>query len=322
MMTILKRTSMLVVMAIFTISQAQSAMAQQAPSSDRHSLSEICDECLWEKVVSECRGFAEGLNFDRSGQMWIVGVASGEVFKVEGGKCAAVGKVENSPNGAKFHKDGRLFVTDRLLGLVAVDPMTGVRRLIVDSYKNERFRGVNDLVFDEHGGVYFTDPAGSSALNPTGRVFYLPPGPNATVQLFAGNLAYPNGIALSANGQRVYIAEFAKNRITSVPCVNTKNKAEMPFVFGYLEGGIGPDGMAVDSEGNLYAAHFLAGEITIFDPQGFKYGSLRLPKEAGPMVTNVAFHDGYLYVTEGMKNEVWRVKTKKTGAPLFGDQQQ
>ena len=286
----------------------------------RRTLSEIvAPSSSWEKVVSTCHGFAEGINFDRSGQLWMVGVASGEIFKAVDGQCVTVGEVQSSPNGAKFHKDGRLFVTDRLLGLMEVDPATGTRKLIVDSYENKKFKGVNDLVFDEKGGLYFTDAAESSAIHPIGRVFYLPPGPDATLELFAENLAYPNGIALSANGQRVYIAEFGKKRIVSKPSKNAKKSPESAFVFCRLEGGIGPDGMAVDSEGNLYVAEFFAGEIVIFDVDGFKYGALRMPEVAGPMVTNLAIHEGYLYVTEGMKNEVWRIKIKKTKAPLFGD---
>ena len=289
-------------------------------SGPRHTLSEIVDSSSnWEKVVDTCHGFAEGINFDRSGQLWMVGVASGELFKVEDGKCVTVGDVQSSPNGAKFHKDGRLFVTDRLLGLMEVDTKTGVRKLIVDSYENKKFRGVNDLVFDEKGGLYFTDAAGSSALEPIGRVFYLPSGPDAKVELFADKLAYPNGIALSSNGQRVYIAEFDKKRVISKPSKNAKKSPETAFVFCRLEGGIGPDGMTVDSDGNLYVAEFFAGEIVIFDGDGFKYGALRMPKEAGTMVTNLAIHEGSLYVTEGMKNEVWRIKIKKTKAPLFGD---
>lgn len=311
----------LVIVLIVGVGSPLALESTVATSGSRHTLSEIVDaSSRWEKVVSTCRGFAEGINFDRFGQLWMVGVASGEIFKVVDGKCVTVGDVQSSPNGAKFHKDGRLFVTDRLLGLMAVDPKTGLRELIVDSYENQKFRGVNDLVFDEKGGLYFTDAAGSSAINPIGRVFYLPPGPDAKVELFADNLAYPNGIALSANGQRVYIAEFAKKRIVSKPSKNAKKSPEMPFVFCRLEGGIGPDGMAVDSDGNLYVAEFFAGEIVIFDADGFKYGALRMPKEAGPMVTNLAIHEGYLYVTEGMQNEVWRVKIKKSKAPLFGDQ--
>ena len=71
------------------------------------------------------------------------------------------------------------------------------------------------------------------------------------IPTFAENIAYPNGVAISADGQRVYISEFGKNRILSVPSKNAKESPEIPFVFGQFEGGIGPDGLAVDAEGNF-----------------------------------------------------------------------
>ncbi|MFB3170127.1 SMP-30/gluconolactonase/LRE family protein [Neobacillus sp. 179-C4.2 HS] len=136
--------------------------------------------------------------------------------------------------------------------------------------------------------------------------------------LFQEGIAYPNGIAISANGQRVYISEFATNRIISVPSKEAKDARETPFVFGQFEGGIGPDGLAVDTEGNLYVAHFQAGEIVVLDASGFKYGTIRLPKDAETFTTNLTFHNGYLYVTESLKNEVWRIKVKKEGLQPYG----
>jgi gluconolactonase len=158
---------------------------------------------------------------------------------------------------------------------------------------------------------------GSSATKPIGRVFYLPPNSKEPI-LFQEGIAYPNGIAISANGQRVYISEFATNRIISVPSKEAKDARETPFVFGQFEGGIGPDGLAVDKEGNLYVAHFQAGEIVVLDPSGFKYGTIRLPKDAETFTTNLTFHNGYLYVTESLKNEVWRIKVKKEGLQPYG----
>jgi sugar lactone lactonase YvrE len=75
----------------------------------------------------------------------------------------------------------------------------------------------------------------------------------------------------------------------------------------------------VDSKGNLYVAHFGAGEVVVIDPIGFIVGVIPLPPGAGYLTTNVAFRDGYLYITEAEQNIVWRVKTKISGAALYGD---
>lgn len=289
------------------------------PKGERHNISEIIPpSAKWEKVVSGNSGFMEGINFDRKGNIWMVSPTTGELLTVKSGKAAKVADFEG-PVGAKFHKDGRLFMTD-LSGVInAYDPATGKSSTIVDSYNGKPLNGLNDLVFDKDGGLYFTEPMGSSATHPVGRVFYLPPNSTEPV-LFAENIAYPNGVAISADGLRVYISEFAKNRVLAVPAKNAPLSPETPFVFGQYEGGIGPDGLAVDEEGNLYIAHFQAGEIVVQDANGFTYGTIRLPEDAGTFTTNLAFHDGYLYITESSKNEVWRIKVNKKGQPLYGSQ--
>ncbi len=314
----LKRLSVSFFLAAFiVVFSAGLLVAQPAPTGPRHSLSEICDNCTWEKVAT-CGGFLEGPSFDKAGQLFMVSCIAGDILKVEKDKCVSITKTAG-PGGSKFHKDGRLFITDRSAGIVSIDTKTGTKTTVVDSFDNKPFKGTNDLIFDANGGLYFTDPAGSNALKRDGRVFYLPPGPGAKPQLMYSGIAYPNGIALSPDGQKLYIGEFLMNRIITVPIVNPKNKLESPGVFANLEGIIGPDGLAVDKEGNVYTAHMGSGDIAIFDPMGFKYGALRLPEGAGPFATNLTFHNGYLYVTEAIKGEVWRIKLKKAGLPLYGD---
>jgi len=113
--------------------------------------------------------------------------------------------------------------------------------------------------------------------------------------------------------------EIKENRVVSAPVRNAKNKLEPPFIFAYLNGGLGGNSLGVDSEGNVYVAHFEAGEVVVCDADGFSYGAIRLQAGAGKGVTNVALHGGYLYAVEAFKNEVYYIKIKKNKLPLFGD---
>ena len=92
-------------------------------------------------------------------------------------------------------------------GNCAYDPKTGKSETIVNSYNGKPLNGLNDLVFDESGGLYFTEPwiecHTSSGRSSTYQQI-------VRSQLFAENIAYPNGVAISADGQRVYISEFDK----------------------------------------------------------------------------------------------------------------
>lgn len=294
--------------AALTVAGTNVVVAQAADTGPRHTLSEICTgDCVWEKVAT-CSGFLEGINIDAEGTVWMLGYFEGTLLKVVNGSCEQVGEARGAPNGAKLTPDGGMLIADRTAGIQSVDLATGDRTTIIPSFGVVNFRGLNDLVFDETGGYYFTEPYGSDALNPVGKVYYVPSGEDARPRVVLENLAYPNGIAVSADGQRILVSEFDKNRIIGAPSVHTKNPFDTPNVVARFEGGIGPDGLAVDASGNLYVAHFGAGEVVVIDAAGFAYGSIRLPEGAGPFTTNVAVaDDGYIYVTEAAKNELWKL---------------
>ena len=291
------------------------AASHAAAQSD--GLDEICGDCAFEKFAS-CGGFLEGATVDSDGTLWVVDLLSGNLLSVaDGGRCDIRANTGGEPNGAKFHRDGRLFVADKVLGIVAYDPGTDSMTTIMDTYRAERLRGTNDLVFDADGGLYFTEPYGSSATHPTGRVFYLPPGEDAAPVVAAENLAFPNGVAVTPDGSNIYIGEFAKKHLLSAPAVGSPDVFDIPNVFARTVGGIGPDGMAFDEDGNLYVAIFQGGAVDVIAPDGRPRGTMMLPEDAGTFVTNMAFHDGWLYVTEASAGEIWRVRVSKAGLPLF-----
>jgi gluconolactonase len=305
------------ILASFALLGMTMIVSAEAPApSKRHNLSDICagDSCQWEKVA-KCEGFIEGINFDSEGTLWLLAYLKGEILTVQNGKCVAVGEASGAPNGAKIGPDGNLIIADRTGGIQSVNLKTGERTTRFSTFGVAQFRGLNDLSFAKNGGMYFTEPYGSDAINKVGRVYYVAPEKDAKPELFYEGLAFPNGVAVSADGQRVYVSEFAENRVISLPSKSTKNPFDTPFVFARMEGGVGPDGLTVDADGNLYAAHFFAGEIVIFDALGFPYGNIRLPVGSGLWTTNLALHDGYLYVTEAMQNIVWRLPVKT--APLI-----
>jgi len=305
-MQIAKKTGIL--SAVLIATGVMAANAQTITPGPRHSVSEICagGECVWEKVAT-CSGFLEGINVTKDDTVYMVGYFEGQIYKVEDGSCVPVGAAGGAPNGAKLAPDGSMLIADRLGGIMRADLATGERTSVHPSYGVVNFRGLNDLVFDSEGGYYFTEPYGSDALNAVGKVYYVAPGEGSKPQVFLENMAYPNGIAVSANGQQIYVSEFARNRVISAPSVHTKNPFDSPVVFARFEGGIGPDGLAVDAAGNVYVAHFNAGQVVVVDAQGFHYGTLPLPAGAGPFTTNVAIRNGHMYVTEAAKNELWKM---------------
>lgn len=285
--------------------------AELAPSA---AIPGICDDCKVERFASCGEGrFLEGPSFDAQGNLWLVGLYSTDILKVTpDGQCSAVAKTGGAPNGARFVAPNRLLITDRDRNLIAFDPVTKLFTNVATKFGRENLRGLNDSVMDKAGGLYFTEPYGSSALRPTGRVFYLPAGDKSEPLLVAEGFAFPNGIALSPDQKRLYVADYATNRIIALPIGEPGRQSAIGIssVFASLHGGIGPDGLATDAQGNVYAAHYMAGEVVVIAPDGRVRGVIAMPPEAGRQTTNVVLHGGWLYITEAGRNEVWRVKTR------------
>lgn len=289
-----------------------------AANADEPSGRAVCDDCRFERFSNCGAGkFLEGPSFDREGNLWVVGLYSADILKVTpDGQCKVVANTGGAPNGARFNRAGsKLLVTDRDRNLIAYDPATQAFTTVATKFGRANLRGLNDSVLDKQGGLYFTEPYGSHALNPIGRVFYLPPGEKSEPLLVAENFAFPNGIVLSPDEKRLYVSDYATNRIIVLPLgqPGVLSPIGVPSVFASLHGGTGPDGLTIDAQGNVYAAHYLAGEVQVISPAGHTLAVLKMPEGAGQQVTNVVLHGGYLYITEAGKNDIWRVKTRFPG---------
>jgi gluconolactonase len=297
-------TGLLLAMGMLTTALAQSM-----------TLKDICGTCQFEKYAS-CGEFLEGINFDQQGHGWAVGLFTGAIIEVVDGKCTVRAKTGGRPNGARFHADGRLFVTDQQLGILIYDPVSNAVSVFADRIGNEPMVNANDLVFDKDGGLYATIPGTSQYLNRSGRVIYFAPGSNSATVL-AENLPYPNGISLHPDGKFINIGLYADKTIITLPSMQNPGSARSPYAAVRTDGGIGPDGLAMDRDGRYYWANFLAGAVGVTDERGFVIGYMRLPDQAGRMTTNLAFYKGHLYVTEASRGEIWRIKVTPVGQTLY-----
>src|SRR5258708_24494611 len=121
------------------------------------------------------------------------------------------------------------------------------------------FHGLDDIFIDRTGGMYLTDAAGSSVLNPVGQLFYRDSGGNVK-RLISGGLMFPNGVVLSPDEKMLYIDEWAANRILAVPVVSPGViNPGWSYVFATLSGGPGPARMTGASARNIYLAPFRSG---------------------------------------------------------------
>ena len=137
--------------------------------------------------------FLEGPVFDDVGNLYVTDIPWGRIFRIDAaGAWNLVAEYDGEPNGMKFLDAGTLLITDYKNGLMALDIASGQVRPYLERRNSERFKGVNDLVFDARGNLYFTDQGQSGMHEPTGRVYRL--APDGRLDLLLSNVPSPNGV--------------------------------------------------------------------------------------------------------------------------------
>lgn len=264
--------------------------------------------------------FIEGPAFDREGNLYLVDIPWGRIFKVTPEReWRVVAQYDGWPNGLKIHRDGRLFVADYHRGIMVIDPVSGrVEPLLTHRY-SESFRGCNDLVFASNGDLYFTDQGQSGLHRPDGRVYRYDT--HGRLECLLDNAPSPNGLVLNRMEKVLYVAMTRGNCVWRLPLMHDGGVSKVGL-FVQLSGGLsGPDGMAVDAEDRLLVCHAGAGSVWVFDYLGQPVYRLRSP--AGLSTTNLAFGgvDGKrLFITESMTGTVLYVDLDVPGKPMYSHQ--
>ena len=259
--------------------------------------------------------FLEGPVVDAVGNLYVTDIPFGRVFRIDpGGQWELVAEWDGEPNGAKFLNERELLVTDYRNGLMACDVTTGAVRPYLDRRNSERFKGVNDLVFDRQGNLYFTDQGQTGLHDPTGRLYRLRA--NGQLDLLLANVPSPNGVALSPDERVLYLAVTRANQVWRVPLMDDGSVSKVSAFFTSY-GPSGPDGLAVDETGRVIVANPGLGLAWVLSPRAEPEQVLK--SAAGTSLTNVAFggpNRKTLYCTESVTGSVLRVELDHAGLPL------
>ena len=261
--------------------------------------------------------FIEGPSFDRDGNLYIVDIPWGRVFRISPhGEFDVVAEYDGEPNGLKIHKDGRIFIADYKNGIMQLDPSTGTVTPHCDRYRVEGLKGVNDLVFAMNGELYFTDQGLTGLHDPTGRVYRLRP--DGRLDQLIHTAPSPNGLVLDASESWLYVAMTRANQVWRMPLLPDGGTTKVG-AFIQLSGGSGPDGMAMDEGGNLVVCHAGGGQVWVFSPLGEPL--YRIKSCRGLFPTNVAFggsDNRTLYITESDTGTILTAKLPTPGQRMFG----
>ena len=199
----------------------------------------------------------EGIVFGESprwhgGQLWFSDWGAGQVIAlVPGGSHQVVATVRSFPMCIDFLPDGRLLVVDSAQRRLLRREPDGslVRHADLADVSQKPW---NDIVADDRGNAYvnsigFDFPGGEFA---PGLIALITP--DGSVAQVTGDLAFPNGMAISADGATLVVAESYANRLTGYDigrdgCLAGRRVwAETP--------GDHPDGICMDADGAVWYA--------------------------------------------------------------------
>jgi len=136
---------------------------------------------------------------------------------------------------------------------------------------------------------------------------------DGSVVLLADDFAQPNGLCFSLDESRLFVNDTERQHIR---VFNVKGNGELAggavWAVTEGEGPGGPDGMKIDSRGNVYCCG--PGGVHVFDASGHRMGIIRMPE----MAANFTFGDDdlrSLYVTAS--TSLYRLRVRVPGLRLF-----
>ncbi|MEX0762520.1 MAG: SMP-30/gluconolactonase/LRE family protein [Dehalococcoidia bacterium] len=258
----------------------------------------------------------EGPAIAPDGSLHVVNAESGLVYRIASdGSAQELVKTGGRPNGLAFGPTGELYIADTGLKAILLLRPNGTLERFVDHYGGTQFGGPNDLTFLLSGDMLFTDPIRRPMPDPCISPVYRA-APNGAVDVFASDLAFPNGIALSHDKREVYVAEMRANRIVSFTIQQNGTLSGQRMIRRFADPAM-PDGMAVDVEGRILAALPGIRAIALLAPEG---KLIDLYHSEGWQPSNLAFGGPDLrtvYVSDQASGSILGFRHDVPGAPLL-----
>ena len=204
--------------------------------------------------LSEVFKFTEGPACDAEGNVFFTDQPNNKIYKWSvDSKLSVFHDSPGRANGLYFDKDGNLWAcADAKNELWKIAP-NGEATIVIKDYQGKRLNGPNDLWFNLNGGIYFTDPFykrdywdHDTMELPGQYVYYLTPD-RKTLTTVATDLRQPNGIIGTPDGKTLYVADIG-GRKTYRYAIQPDGTLTDKTLFCNM----GSDGMTIDAQGNVY----------------------------------------------------------------------
>ena len=299
----------------------------------------------WRTLASGLR-FPEGPIIMPDGSVLLVEIERGTLTRISpDGASEVVAFLGAAPNGAAIGPDGACYIcnsggfkwhdepgmlrpigqSDHYTGgsIQRVDLKTGGVTTLYGGGSGPQLKGPNDLVFDAAGGFWFTDQGKTRERSiDRASVYYAKPDGSALKEVVFPMLG-ANGVGLSADGTRLYVAETATARLWEFSIVAPGVIAPEPWPSpngGRLLTGSSNyqmfDSLKVERDGNICVATLINGGITVVAPDGRIVEHVALPDR---YATNLCFGGPDMrtaYITLATTGKLIAMQWPRAGLPL------
>ena len=240
---------------------------------------------------------------------------------VPGGGITTFRKPSNMANGNTYDRNGCMLTCEHATSRVTRTELDGTITVLAAHYRDRELNSPNDIVVRSDGRIFFSDPTyGRMAYYGVERQpqldfrgVYSMEENGADLRLITDDFDQPNGLCFSIDERRLFVNDTERRHIRVFDA-----SADGSFSGGQVwadvkgSGPGAPDGMKIDSRGNLYCCG--PGGLHVFDGEANCLGVIRLPE----VVANFTWgedDDRSLLLTAS--TSLYRVRTRTPGRPLF-----
>ena len=273
-------------------------------------------------IIATGLQFPEGPVAMADGSVIVVEIARQTITRIAtDGRAEVIAEVPGGPNGLAFGPGGKLYLcnnggfawlkhkgtlrpilqAEQYLGgsIQVVDIATGRFDTLYAKCGENPLRGPNDIVFDAHGGFWFTDLGKRRPRDMDRGFVYWAKADGSEIREVIGPIMTPNGVGLSPDGKRLYVAETETGRLWSWEIIASGEVRKRGFPSphgGTLVAGFADyirlDSLAVAASGNICVAALHDCSVLEVSPDGSLRRRHPVPDES---VTNICFGGPDLY---------------------------
>jgi len=236
-----------------------------------------------EKIASGCV-FTEGPVWNsREGSLTFSDIPGQTLYRwTEGGGQTVLRSPSGGANGNTLDRQGRLVTCEHANRRVSRTAADGSVETIASHFDGKRLNSPNDVIPCANGDLIFTDPPyglrqPDGSFAPQEVLFngvFRWSARDGSLRVLVDDFVRPNGLVLTADESRLYICDTQLHHVRVFDVAADGSLADgRVFADVSREDLIGrPDGMKIDSEGNLYVTANTPEGVWVYDPSGRHLG--------------------------------------------------